>query len=173
MKFSNISLIWGGIFLLSVYGASIAILLAQGITHTPITDTGITLPTTYSGIVIQTPLSTVIELFTFPIGIFIILMYLIPVSEYIRDIVKDYEYFESLSQNIQFVIYVCLGIFLPSVLYCCATLLIPHMGMDISLLKGLQIHLYCMYFVSFITAGAVIVTYLRGMAIHIKSKKKE
>ncbi len=173
MKSSNISLIWGGIFLLLVYGASIAILLAQGITHTPITDTGITLPTTYSGIVIQTPLSTVIELFTFPIGIFIILMYLIPVSEYIRDIVKDYEYFESLPQNIQIVIYFCLGIFLPAVLYSCATLLIPHMGMDISLLKGLQIHLYCMYFASFIAAGAVIVTYLGGMAIHIKSKKQE
>lgn len=171
MKRSDISLIWGAIFLLLVYGASIALLLTHGITYTPIPDTEIIFPST--GIVIQTPVSTVIKLFTFPVGIFIILMYLIPVLEYIRDIVKDNEYFELLSQNIQFVIYVCLGIFLPSVLYCCATLLIPHMGMDISLLKGLQIHLYCMYFASFITAGAVIVTYLRGMAIHIKSKKKE
>lgn len=171
MKRSDISLIWGAIFLLLVYGASIALLLTHGITYTPIPDTEIIFPST--GIVIQTPVSTVIKLFTFPVGIFIILLYLIPVLEYIRDIVKDNEYFESLSQNIQFVIYVCLGIFLPSVLYCCATLLIPHMGMDISLLKGLQIHLYCMYFASFITAGAVIVTYLRGMAIHIKSKKKE
>lgn len=171
MKRSDISLIWGAIFLLLVYGASIALLLTHGITYTPIPDTGIIFPST--GIIIQTPVSTVIKLFTFPVGIFIILLYLIPVLEYIRDIVKDNEYFESLSQNIQFVIYVCLGIFLPSVLYCCATLLIPHMGMDISLLKGLQIHLYCMYFASFITAGAVIVTYLRGMAIHIKSKKKE
>lgn len=173
MKRSDISLIWGAIFLLLVYGASIAIFLVQGITHTPITDTGITLPTTYSGIVIQTPVSTVIKLFTFPIGIFIILMYLIPVLEYIRDIVEDHEYFESLSQNIQLTIYICLGILLPTVLYCCATLLIPHMGMDISLLKGLQIHLYCMYFASFIALGAVIVTYLRGMAILIMSKKKE
>ena len=171
MKRSDISLIWVAIFLLLVYGASIALLLTHGITYTPIPDTGIIFPST--GIIIQTPVSTVIKLFTFPVGIFIILLYLIPVLEYIRDIAKDNEYFESLSQNIQFVIYLCLGIFLPSVLYCCATLLIPHMGMDISLLKGLQIHLYCMYFASFITAGAVIVTYLRGMAIHIKSKKKE
>lgn len=173
MKSSNISLIWGGIFLLLVYGASIAILLAQGITHTPITDTGITLPTTYSGIVIQTPLSTVIELFTFPIGIFIILMYLIPVSEYIRDIVKDNEYLESLSQNIQIVIYICLGIFLPTVLYCCATLLIPHMGMDISLLKGLQTHLYCMCGAGGLASLAVSITYIRGIIILIKSKKQE
>lgn len=173
MKRSEISLIWGGIFLLLVYGASIAIFLAQGITHTPITDTGITLPTTYSGIVIQTPISTVLKLFTFPIGIFIILLYLIPVYEYIRDIVEDNKYFESLSQNIQIVTYICLGMFLPTVLYYCAELLIPHMGLDITLLEGLQTHFCCMYGAAGLASLAVSIAYIRGIIILIKSKKQE
>lgn len=170
MKRSDTSLIWGAIFLLLVYGASIALLLTHGITYTPIPDTEIIFPST--GIVIQTPVSTVIKLFTFPVGIFIILLYLIPVLEYIRDIVTDHK-FESLSQTIQFVIYICLGIFLPATLYCCAGMLIPHMGMDVALLEGLQTHLYCMFGATALASLAVSITYLRGIIILIKSKKKE
>ena len=174
MKRSDISLIWGAVFLLLIYGAGTALLLTWGITHTTINqtpDTFLFLP--QNSITIPTPLSTILELYTSPLEVLVILMYLLPIVEYIYFIVKTNTLSHIPSQNIGVVLYLCLGIFLPAVLYCCAGQLISHMDLDLQLLAGIKAHFNHMLGSSALASLAVSITYIIDIVNTYKSSSKE